>query len=191
MANIFEQALPFAGAAAGFVAGGPGGAALGFSIGSAVGGISQQQEAQSQQAKATRAQKRIADLQAARQRTQQVRSAIVQQGTIENVSAATGTGSSRAAGASASLSAQLASNLAFSAQTEVFSGQASSALQRSANAATESAIFNTLASTAFSIAGGARFGSPAAATSSQGTNLLLNNPNRNANIGFQPNQQLA
>lgn len=183
--SIFSKALPIVGGTAGFILGGPAGAAVGMGVGGAASGLIEGEEVANQQRKAQLAQRRIANLQAARQRTEQVRNQIISQGRIDNVSASTGLGSSRASAASSSLSSQLGANLAFSAQTEVFSNQASSALQRSANAASDAALFNTISNIGFSLGKDAKFGGGGSDTTSydynQATTLL---PAQGGSRGF-------
>lgn len=178
MPNLFTQAAPIVGAGVGFALGGAGGAALGAGIGGQVASIGEQQEAQAQQRRAARAQRRIADIQAARQRSEAVREATIARGRVENVSAAAGGTSSRAAGASSSLGSQLGSNLGFSFQTQAISSQASSALQRAADAQTRSSIFSSISNVGMSLYTNAgRTGTPA---SSQGSPQNVITPNQTA-----------
>lgn len=137
-----------------------------IAVGATALSIREQRRAQEEQRRAARAQRRIADAQAARQRSQAAREALIARASAENVSAATGGGGSRLAGASSSIAAQLGSNLGFSFQTQALSNSASRALQRSADAQTRASIFRSIGSTAFNFVppGQLNFGN-----SSQGT----------------------
>lgn len=122
-----------------------------IAVGSALYGLKQQRDSQNEQRKARRAHKRIANIQAAKQRSEAVREAIAKRGSIENLSAASGGGGSRTSGALSSLSSQLGSNLGFSQQTQFLSGKASDALQRSSDLQTRASIFQSIGNQAFAL----------------------------------------
>lgn len=115
--KIFSKAAPVIGGAIGFVVGGPAGAAAGFSIGGAVGGTAAGMEAEKSERRAAEQQRRLARLQALRQRKELIRDVQFAQAaaTAANIAAGAGLGSSTIQGQVASQRSTLRDDLGFHA----------------------------------------------------------------------------
>lgn len=117
--------------------------------GAAVASYSQQRKSAKAQARANAAEQRRADIANARERRNAVRNARVQQASLANQAAITGTtGSSGVAGASANIQNQLADNLSFLDQNAALSAEASVANQQAADYASRASGYSAIGSAA-------------------------------------------
>lgn len=108
---------------------------LGLSVVGAIAGLAGSAKAKKQQKKARREAIRLQRLQAAEQRRERVRQAIIANSVMRNTAAQTGTtGSSGVLGGSASVASQVGSAVAFSQFTEGLSLKIGAAEQKAANA---------------------------------------------------------
>lgn len=115
--SILSKAAPIIGGAIGFVVGGPAGAAAGFGIGGAAGGTIAGMEAESADRKTAAQQRRLARLQAQRQRKELIRDVQFAQATATaaNIASGAGLGSSTIQGQAASQRSTLRDDLGFHA----------------------------------------------------------------------------
>lgn len=120
---------------------------LGLAVFSTAYSVDQQREAAKDSKRAQRAQQRLQDIKAARERRSQVRQAIVAQSTLEARAQATGTSkSSSAQQGGDSVQSQLASNLSFLDQANQLNQQTSIFEQRAASASSRAATGQAVAS---------------------------------------------
>jgi hypothetical protein len=113
--KIIGKGAGIVGGAVGFVVGGPAGASAGFAIGGAIGGAVAGNEAESQMRKAKKQERRLAQLQALRQRKELIREVQFQNAAAmtRSLGAGIGIGSSMIQGQQASARTSLTDDLGF------------------------------------------------------------------------------
>jgi len=116
--------------------------------------VTQQRKASKQMKRANKLKRRVADVQANRERRAQVRRGLSQRASIENLAGQTGTlSSSGAQGGVSNVTAQESSNLAFVDQQQVVGKQLSIFNQRAADAQSSAAIGSAVSGVANQFAG--------------------------------------
>ena len=119
--------------------------ALIFSAVGAIGSVVSQQKSYKAQRKAKRVQSRMADLQAQRERQNQIREERIRRAQIEAGAEATGAGdTSSAIGSQGSLRTQLGANLSFINTTQQLGKQASGYLDQAAQSQASGSLFGTI-----------------------------------------------
>lgn len=113
--NFLGKVAGIAGGVIGGIVGGPPGAAAGFAIGGSIGSTAAGMEAESSERKAAKQQRRLAQLQAARQRKELIREVQFAQAAAlsANIGAGVGLGSSTIQGQQSSQRSTLKDDLAF------------------------------------------------------------------------------